>query len=78
MGVDIQIDGKDVYCKRKWIIWTSKKPIEILDVGNSGTTIRLISGILAGNKFDATLIGDESIGKRPMKRVTDPLKTYGM
>lgn len=73
MGVDIQIDGKDVYVKGNGL-YGLKRPKEILDVGNSGTTIRLMMGILAGNKFDATLIGDNSIAKRPMKRVTDPLR----
>ena len=76
MGVDIQIDGKDVYVKGNGL-YGLKRPNEILDVGNSGTTIRLMMGILAGNNFDATLIGDNSIGKRPMKRVTDPLRLMG-
>ena len=76
MGVDIQIDGKDVFVKGNGL-YGLKRPNEILDVGNSGTTIRLIMGILAGNNFDATLIGDNSIGKRPMKRVTDPLRLMG-
>lgn len=76
MGVDIEINGEDVFVKGNGL-YGLKKPLDILDVGNSGTTIRLISGILAGNEFDATLIGDESIGKRPMKRVTDPLRFMG-
>jgi 3-phosphoshikimate 1-carboxyvinyltransferase len=48
-----------------------------LDVGNSGTTIRLLMGILAGASFSSTLIGDESIGKRPMDRVVSPLRQMG-
>lgn len=76
MGVDIEIEGQDVFVKGNGLHGL-EKPLDILDVGNSGTTIRLISGILAGNKFDATLIGDESISKRPMKRVTDPLRLMG-
>ncbi|MBO3443325.1 3-phosphoshikimate 1-carboxyvinyltransferase [Clostridium sp. CCUG 7971] len=76
MGVGINFEGKDVIVKGNGL-YGLKKPIDILDVGNSGTTIRLIMGILAGNEFDATLVGDESIGKRPMKRVTDPLKSMG-
>ncbi|WP_425481978.1 3-phosphoshikimate 1-carboxyvinyltransferase [Cytobacillus depressus] len=52
-----------------------KEPSDILDVGNSGTTIRLLLGILAGRPFHSVLIGDESIGKRPMTRVTKPLQT---
>ncbi|SCH17053.1 MULTISPECIES: 3-phosphoshikimate 1-carboxyvinyltransferase [unclassified Romboutsia] len=76
MGVDIDIQGKDVFVKGNGLK-DLKKPNDILDVGNSGTTIRLMMGILAGNNFESTLIGDESIGKRPMKRVTDPLKQMG-
>lgn len=53
------------------------EPCEILDVGNSGTTTRLLLGILAGCDFHATLIGDESIAKRPMDRVTIPLREMG-
>jgi 3-phosphoshikimate 1-carboxyvinyltransferase len=53
------------------------EPDEILDVGNSGTTIRLLLGILAGRPFYSSLIGDQSIGKRPMTRVTEPLRQMG-
>lgn len=76
MGVDIDIIGKDVFIKGKGLRGL-KPPTDILDVGNSGTTIRLMMGILAGNEFESTLIGDESIAKRPMKRVTDPLRMMG-
>lgn len=50
---------------------------QILDVGNSGTTTRLISGILAGQPFESTLNGDASIQKRPMKRIFTPLSAMG-
>ncbi|MBV7507130.1 3-phosphoshikimate 1-carboxyvinyltransferase [Bacillus sp. sid0103] len=53
------------------------EPTELLDVGNSGTTIRLLMGILAGRPFFSSLVGDESIGKRPMTRVTNPLSELG-
>ncbi len=53
------------------------KPDQMLDVGNSGTTTRLISGILAGQKFETTLNGDESIQSRPMKRIMEPLSMMG-
>ncbi|WP_102345783.1 3-phosphoshikimate 1-carboxyvinyltransferase [Bacillus sp. Marseille-P3661] len=53
------------------------EPKELLDVGNSGTTTRLLLGILATCPFHSILIGDESIGKRPMSRVTKPLATMG-
>lgn len=46
---------------------------DILDCGNSGTTMRLMCGILAGQKFNSTLIGDKSLSKRPMKRVIEPI-----
>lgn len=54
-----------------------KEPIKVLDVGNSGTTIRLLLGILAGRPFFSTLIGDESISRRPMGRVVNPLRKMG-
>ncbi|MGL5717454.1 MAG: 3-phosphoshikimate 1-carboxyvinyltransferase [Paraclostridium sp.] len=76
MGVDISIDKNDVIVKGVGLRGL-KTPKDILDVGNSGTTIRLISGILAGNDFESVLVGDESIAKRPMKRVTDPLRDMG-
>lgn len=76
MGVDIDINKDEVIVNGVGLRGL-KKPESILDVGNSGTTIRLISGILAGNEFESILVGDESISKRPMKRVTDPLRTMG-
>ena len=54
-----------------------KAPDSILDAGNSGTTMRLMSGILAGQKFDSVLTGDESLRKRPMARIIKPLKEMG-
>ncbi len=50
---------------------------EVLDCGNSGTTSRLMCGILAGQKFKATITGDESLKSRPFKRITDPLSEMG-
>lgn len=50
-----------------------QKPAGPLDCGNSGTTMRLLAGILAGQPFDSILIGDESLSRRPMKRVIEPL-----
>ncbi|MCM8833503.1 MAG: 3-phosphoshikimate 1-carboxyvinyltransferase, partial [Candidatus Omnitrophica bacterium] len=54
-----------------------KEPEDILDCGNSGTTIRLLSGILAGQKFYSVLTGDSSLRKRPMDRIIKPLKMMG-
>ncbi len=53
------------------------KPSANLDCGNSGTTMRFLSGILAGQNFNSVLIGDESLSKRPMKRVIEPLTLMG-
>jgi 3-phosphoshikimate 1-carboxyvinyltransferase len=54
-----------------------RKPDTDIDCGNSGTTVRLLIGILAGAGIQATLVGDESLSGRPMKRVTDPLRLMG-
>lgn len=54
-----------------------KAPSCVLDMGNSGTTTRLISGILAGQTFESTLTGDESIQRRPMRRIMEPLSMMG-
>jgi len=54
-----------------------RPPAQPLDMGNSGTAMRLMAGILAGQTFDSILIGDESLSKRPMKRVSEPLGQMG-
>ena len=54
-----------------------KAPTQDLYLGNSGTSMRLLSGLLSGQPFDSVLTGDPSLSKRPMKRVTDPLRTMG-
>lgn len=77
MGVEIEaLDPQTVRVKGKGLHGL-KEPEDILDVGNSGTTFRLISGILAGQPFTSTLTGDASIRKRPMKRVNEPLQKMG-
>ena len=55
-----------------------KAPKNALDMGNSGTSIRLISGVLAGADFEVEMFGDDSLSKRPMNRVTLPLKRMGV
>ena len=55
-----------------------KAPQNALDMGNSGTSIRLISGVLAGADFEVEMFGDDSLSKRPMDRVTRPLKKMGV
>ena len=54
-----------------------KAPTASVDCGNAGTGMRLLAGLLAGQSFDTTLIGDESLSKRPMRRVIDPLAQMG-
>ena len=54
-----------------------REPISDIDCGNSGTTARLLPGILAGQPFTTTLVGDESLSRRPMKRIADPLALMG-
>ena len=53
------------------------RPTRVLDAGNSGTTMRLLAGILAGHPFDTQLTGDASLRRRPMRRVIDPLERMG-
>jgi 3-phosphoshikimate 1-carboxyvinyltransferase len=55
-----------------------KPPGQLLDCGNSGTTMRLLSGILGGAGIEATLVGDNSLSKRPMRRIIDPLRNMGI
>ncbi len=54
-----------------------KKPAQALDLGNSGTSMRLLAGLLSGQAFDVELAGDVSLSKRPMERVTKPLASMG-
>ncbi len=54
-----------------------KKPQHALDLGNSGTSMRLLSGLIAGQQFDVVMVGDESLSKRPMERVAKPLRMMG-
>ena len=53
------------------------RPAQVLDAGNSGTTMRLLAGILAGHPFDTVLTGDASLQRRPMRRIIDPLRRMG-
>ena len=76
MGIGIENNGNAVIVHGNGLFGL-KKPETILDCGNSGTTTRLISGILAAQDFDVTLTGDDSIKKRPMKRIMDPLSHMG-
>src|SRR5699024_10790219 len=76
LGVTIHLDEDYVEIEGKGMEGLVE-PNEVLDVGNSGTTIRLLLGILANLPFHTTVIGDASIAKRPMGRVTEPLRQMG-
>lgn len=75
LGVDIEFKSEQsLILKSDGIL---KPPLNDLNCGNSGTTMRLVSGILAGQNFNSVLYGDESLSKRPMKRVIEPLSLMG-
>ena len=78
MGIQIENDrAKDIVKIVGKGLHGLRKPDTVLDTGNSGTTTRLISGILAAQVFECTLNGDASIQKRPMKRIMEPLSMMG-
>lgn len=83
LGIEIQESRESKVDSRKQVVihgkglFGLKKPEETLDVGNSGTTIRLMMGILAGQEFVSKITGDASIQKRPMGRVITPLSQMG-
>ena len=76
MGINIENTGDIVRIHGKGLYGLSK-PLDTLDTGNSGTTTRLMSGILAGQNFDCMINGDSSIQTRPMKRIITPLSMMG-
>jgi len=76
LGVPWERKGTEVWIRGEGMeAW--QEPIDVLDAGNSGTTLRLMLGALAGSPFTVTMSGDESLRSRPMRRVTDPLKQMG-
>lgn len=76
MGISIKQNDTSVVIRGKGIHGL-QKPDTVLNCGNSGTTTRLLSGILSGLPFESTLTGDLSIQKRPMKRIITPLSAMG-
>ncbi len=76
LGIAIEKDGEDLLVHGKGLDGFSA-PDAPLDCGNSGTTMRLISGLLAGRDFDCVLTGDASLRSRPMERVAGPLREMG-
>ncbi|MDR3543778.1 MAG: 3-phosphoshikimate 1-carboxyvinyltransferase [Desulfosporosinus sp.] len=76
LGVHWERQGTEVWIRGEGMeAW--QEPSDVLDAGNSGTTSRLMLGVLAGSPFAVTLTGDASLRSRPMRRVTDPLKQMG-
>lgn len=76
LGVEIKKENTTIFIKGVGKNGCSK-PKKELDCGNSGTTMRLLAGVLAGQNFDSILVGDESLSKRPMKRIIEPLAQMG-
>lgn len=76
MGIEIENQAEKIIVHGKGLHGLTA-PTEILDVGNSGTTTRLISGILVGQPFESKLSGDNSLNSRPMKRIIEPLTKMG-
>src|SRR3989454_4064391 len=76
LGVPIHRDGNTVTIEGRGLAGLRKSSHE-LDAGNSGTTVRLMSGIMAGFPFESIFIGDESLSRRPMKRIMEPLRRFG-
>lgn len=77
MGVEIEQEGTNVVINGVGLHGL-KPPEEKLYLGNSGTSVRLMSGLLSGQGFEVEMIGDASLMQRPMKRVVDPLKQMGV
>lgn len=76
MGVEIADDGETIEITGRGLHGL-KEPGDVLDCGNSGTTIRLITGLLSGQSFFSVVTGDKYLRKRPMKRVVEPLSQMG-
>ena len=76
MGVEVNDDGETLQIRGRGLHGL-QEPDDVLDCGNSGTTIRLITGILSGQSFFSVVTGDQYLRKRPMKRVVEPLSLMG-
>ncbi len=77
MGVRIEAPSDGVRIVHGVGLHGLQPPDAPLDCGNAGTAMRLLAGLLAGHRFDSVLVGDESLSKRPMRRVIDPLQAMG-
>ncbi len=77
LGVRVSFDTADTFTVESGGIGSWRSPAEPIDCGNSGTTARLLAGLLAGAGVAASLTGDESLSRRPMERVAAPLSDLG-
>lgn len=77
MGVRVEQDGDTALTVHGVGLAGLKAPAGTLDLGNSGTSMRLMAGLMSGQKFATTLAGDESLSRRPMKRIIEPLAQMG-
>src|SRR5262245_9132958 len=76
LGVDVSTAGDTITLTGRGLL-SFRSPAAALDAGNSGTTMRMLTGALAAQPFDAELIGDQSLSRRPMRRVIEPLSQMG-
>jgi len=77
LGIEVEDGPADTVCVMGRGLGQLRSPAGTLDAGNSGTTIRLLAGVLAGHPFASTLAGDASLSRRPMRRVMAPLERMG-
>jgi len=76
MGVEINVEKNKIIIAGRGLKGL-KEPEDVLDCGNSGTTMRLLAGLVSGQNFYSVLTGDDSLRKRPMRRIIEPLKLMG-
>jgi 3-phosphoshikimate 1-carboxyvinyltransferase len=76
VGIEVEVQGSEVRIRGRGL-HGYQAPAGDLDAGNSGSTIRMLSGLLAGQPFESRLVGDESLSRRPMQRIMEPLRRMG-
>ena len=76
LGIPMEIEHNEIRVSGKGL-WGLTEPLQPLDCGNSGTGLRLLAGVLAGQNFSSILTGDDSLRSRPMGRITKPLQLMG-
>lgn len=76
LGAEVEVKSDRVFITSAGLDGL-KEPRKVLDAENSGSTMRMLAGVLAGQRFNSTITGDDSLRKRPMRRVVEPLKQMG-